>query len=125
MAMDRIQGPNLTRQGALKGFRNTQQTDNQHLGGDTAPAGAPSDGGKAAPTRDQAVISQAGRQLVDLRQAVDTGRAALEALPDVRQQKVDQARKRLDQGFYQSPAVREEVAGKLSGVLAALDKLTP
>ncbi len=125
MAMDRIHGSPLLRQGALDGFRKAQQSDGRETPGGPGPSGVPQEGGVARQAADQAVISPAGKQLVDLRQAVDTGRAALAALPDVREDRLNQVRQRLDQGFYQSTAVRDKVAERLAGVLSSLDETTP
>jgi len=63
--------------------------------------------------------------LVELKQAVEVGKAALAALPDVREDRVAQARERMAEGFYHSIAVREKVAERLSGVLGALDADSP
>ncbi|PID78670.1 hypothetical protein CSB20_14035, partial [bacterium DOLZORAL124_64_63] len=68
-------------------------------------------------------ISDTAQKLVDLRAAVDTGRAALEALPDVREEKLAQARQRLQDGHYQSPEVQKKMSGILQGVLSKLDEL--
>jgi hypothetical protein len=118
MAMERINGTPLFRQGILERFR----------GSDTRPgtpgqdAGA-SAGGAPAGGADKADISDAARRLVDLRRAVDTGRAALASLPDVRPEKVAAARERLATGFYQTAAVRESVADSVAGVVQGLDTL--
>ncbi len=71
----------------------------------------------------KAEISDTAQKLVDLRAAVDTGRAALEALPDVREEKLAQARQRLQDGHYQSPEVQKKMSGILQGVLSKLDEL--
>ena len=65
-------------------------------------------------TSDHAEISDKGREMVDLKQAVDTGRAALEREPDVRADRVAQVKERLASGFYQSAEVRDRVAGRIS-----------
>ncbi len=124
MAMDKIQGSALLRQSALESFRKTRDADNQEPSKDiTDPAGDPNTQALKK-SGDQAIISPAGKQLVDLRQAVDTGRAALAALPDVRHDKVSAARERLANGFYHSAAVRDKVASRLASVLAAVGQLT-
>ena len=124
MAMDRIHGSPLLRHGALDGFRKAQQADSREPQGGQGTSGTEQDAGVQRQSGDQAVISPAGKQLVALRQAVDTGRAALEALPDVREDRLNQVRQRLDQGFYQSAAVRDKVAERLAGVLSSLDETT-
>ena len=61
--------------------------------------------------------------MADLRAAVDTGRAALDALPDVRQDKLAEVRDRLDKGYYQSVEVIQTIAEKLGPVLEGMDEL--
>lgn len=93
-------------------------------GGDSAslnkvdPSGSPG----SAPA-DRVEISDTAHQLMDLRQAVDSGRMALGVLPEVREDKLEEVRAKLQQGFYQSVEVRDKVAGALGGVLRNLDQL--
>ena len=118
MAMERINGTPHFRQGILDRFRGSEArsgTPGQDAG--ASAGGAPTGGA------DKADISDAARRLVDLRRAVDTGRAALAALPDVRPEKVAAARERLATGFYQTIAVREAVADRVAGVVEGLDAL--
>ncbi|MBM4132013.1 hypothetical protein FJ250_13465 [bacterium] len=118
MAMDKINGAPLLRQGLLDRFRNADRSGAQPGAAD--PAGQPA----VAPTAaDKAEISDAARRLVDLKAAVDVGRAALAELPDVRPEKVAAARERLATGFYHSAEVRQTVAGRLGGILENLGKL--
>jgi len=72
---------------------------------------------------DRAEISTSARRLVDLRAAYDAGRRAAVDEPDVRAEKVAQARERLASGFYHSAAVRDKVAEKLVGVFGGLERL--
>lgn len=118
MAMDKINGSPQLRQSLLDRFRGADRGGAQPGSGEAPglPAAAP------APA-DKAEISDAARRLVDLRAAVDAGRAALAQLPDVRPEKVAAARERLATGFYHSAEVRQTVAGRLGGVLESLDKL--
>lgn len=46
-------------------------------------------------------------------QMLHAAKLVLDTLPDVRQDKVDQARKRLDKGFYDKAEVRLQIAKKL------------
>lgn len=119
MAMDRIQGRPPIHQGALENFRRTDRKDQGE--GNEATAGAPGPGKGKAAGGDQLEISPAGQQLVDLKEAVETGKSALAALPDVREERVAEARQRLAQGSYHSSAVREKVAEKLVGVFGAME----
>ncbi len=70
-----------------------------------------------AANTDHADISDNARKLVDLKKAVDTGRAALELLPEVREDKVAQVKDRLASGFYQSAEVRDNVAARLTSLV--------
>lgn len=118
MAMDKINGSPLLRQGILDRFRGAERGAGQagtNPGGATDPS--------TAPTADKADISDAARRLIDLRQAVDTGRRALAELPDVRPEKVAAARERLATGFYNAVEVRDAVAERLAGVVAGIDNL--
>jgi len=118
MAMDKINGSPLLRQGILDRFRGTERGST----GSGTSGGAAAEG-TAGVARDQATISEAARQLVDLKQAVDVGRNALAALPDVRPEKVAAARERLATGFYHSVEVRQAVAERVAGVINSLDNL--
>jgi len=46
---------------------------------------------------------------------LDAAKLVYEALPDVRADKVELARKRLAEGFYDRPEVQEQIAAKLAG----------
>lgn len=118
MAMDKINGSPLLRQGLLDRFRGAERGQAQPGATET-----PAQGTNPAVTADKADISDAARKLVDLRQAVDAGRAALAQLPDVRPEKVAAARERLATGFYHSVEVRQAVAERVGGVINSLDNL--
>jgi len=123
MAMDKIQGSSLPAQSALNNFTRTGKAGESGRDEGSAPVGRDASGSGTA--GDIADISVAGKQLVELKQAVEVGKAALAALPDVREDRVAQARERMAEGFYHSIAVREKVAERLSGVLGALDADSP
>lgn len=116
MAMDKINGSPLLRQGLLDRFRGTER-------GAAQPGSPESADQLTRKSGDKADISDAARRLVGLKAAVDAGRAALAQVPDVRPEKVAAARERLATGFYQSAGVRETVAERVGGVLEGLDKL--
>ncbi len=118
MAMDKINGSPLLRQGILDRFRGAERGAGQ-AGTNPGAVTDPSTG----PTADKADISDAARRLIDLRQAVDAGRRALAELPDVRPEKVAAARERLATGFYNSVEVRDAVAERVAGVIAGIDGL--
>lgn len=116
MAMDKIKGSPLLQQGLLDRFRGTER-------GAAQPGTPEATGQPARKSADKADISDAARRLVDLKAAVDAGRAALAQVPDVRPEKVAAARERLATGFYQSAEVRQTVAERVSGVFEGLDRL--
>ncbi|MBK8166119.1 MAG: flagellar biosynthesis anti-sigma factor FlgM [bacterium] len=116
MAMDKINGSPLLRQGLLDRFRGSER-GSTHLG---APDSTNQPAKKPA---DKADISDAAHRLVDLRAAVEAGRAALAQVPDVRPEKVAAARERLATGFYQSAEVRQAVAERVGSVIESLDSL--
>lgn len=72
---------------------------------------------------DQAEISSKARALVDLRGALDAGRAAVDREPETRAERLATVRERLESGFYQSATVREKVAGGLMTVMFGNDIL--
>ncbi|MBD3221521.1 hypothetical protein GF314_09785 [bacterium] len=63
---------------------------------------------------DKAEISTKARELADLRQMVEAGRGAMDEVPEVRAELVQQARQRINDGFYRSAEVQEKVAGRLA-----------
>jgi len=70
------------------------------------------------PGGDKAEISTRAREFLNLRAAVDAGRAALDEVeaPDERPEKLAAVRDRLASGLYQSSEVRDQVAGRLSSM---------
>lgn len=118
MAMDKINGSPLLRQGLLDRFRGAGRGGSQPGSPET-----PAQGANTATTADKASISDAAHRLVDLKAAVDAGRAALAQAPDVRPEKVAVARERLATGFYHSVEVRQAVAERVGGVINSLDNL--
>ena len=125
MAMDKVQGSPAMRPGLVDQFQRAQRGEDVPDSGVPAPeAGAAAKTAAADRTpADKAEISEAAHRMADLREAVDTGRAALNALPDVREEKVAEVRDRLDKGYYQSVEVIRAISGKLGPVLAGLDEL--
>ncbi len=65
---------------------------------------------------DQAEISADAHKLVDLKRAVDVGRAALDQPAEVRDDRIAMVKERLASGFYQSAEVRDQVAGRISSL---------
>lgn len=121
MAMDKVNGSPAMRPGLIDQFQRTkpgqEAPDPGVIATDSPLAGKP-----AAPG-DKAEISQAAHRMAELREAVDIGRTALKALPEVRQDRIDEVKDRLDKGYYQSVEVIETVAERLSPVIDAMDGL--
>ncbi len=118
MAMDKINGAPLNQPGILDRF---QVSDKKK---DSEKAGQLNSSGKSVPTpADRAEISDTAHQLMDLRAAVDVGRAALEGVPEVRDEKIVEVKKRLQQGYYNSQVVQDDLAGILGKVLGNLDNI--
>ncbi len=123
MAMDKIHGSPLLRHGAVDNFRKTKEATSEASSKETDRLS--SQGSEAQGKQifgDQAIISPAGKQLVELRQAVDTGRAALASLPDVREEKVTEVRDKLQKGFYNSQVVHDKVASRLADVFLGMEQ---
>lgn len=120
MAMDKINGSPLLQSGMLDRFQGTktEKSKGAEDTGASAPQGAP-----AAPTTDKADISETAHKLMDLRQAVDVGRNSLEQLPEIRQERIDEVRQRMAEGYYQSPEVQSKVAEKLGSLFSAIDEI--
>jgi len=121
MAMDKINGSPLLRQGVLD---NSRQSD--RVGKDGKPVDVLSEIAPAANKPaggDTAEISDTAHRLMELRQAVDSGRVALDALPEVRPEKLEIARMRIKSGFYNSADVRERVATGVANVIKGIEEL--
>jgi len=120
MAMNRIDNSSLIRPGNLDQYKGTAKSDKDGK----APAIDKNLGTtQQLPTTDKAEISDAAHRLVELRKDVDTGRDRIEALPDIREEKVALAKKRLEQGFYNSTQVQGEIAEKLGSVFSKMDEI--
>ncbi|MCP4293675.1 MAG: hypothetical protein GY780_17750 [bacterium] len=117
--MDRINGPSLNQAGMLDRFKvdqkNKESVEKSHSDHSHSTA--------ATPPADRAEISDTAHQLMDLRAAVDVGRAAMDREPEVREDKIAQAKMRLEQGFYNSQEVQDIVNGALGKVLEKLDEI--
>lgn len=121
MAMDKINGSPYVQPGTLDKFQGPNRSgkkDDTSSGTEVGREAAPSN-----PPADTVEISDTAHRLMDLRQAVDTGRLALSGLPDVREEKVALARQRLESGYYASDEVRQDVAAKVQGVFKRMDDL--
>ena len=119
MSMDKINGSPLMRPGLLDRFK----VGNKEKNGTETTSAINSDERSGAKPSDRAEISDTAHKLMDLRAAVDAGRASLENIPDVREDRVAEAKKRLEQGYYNSQVVQDKLAGTLVKVLGKIDEL--
>ena len=118
MSMDKINGSPLHRPGILDRFQVSKKDDEG-----TENGAKVSDSRAQSVPADKAEISDTAHQLMDLRAAVDVGRAALAETPDVREERVMEAKKRMEQGYYNSQVVQDKLAGILGNVLNKLDEI--
>ncbi len=121
MSMDKINGSPLLQQGILD---NARQKDKVETGTkqDAKSADMASTGVTPA-SGDTAQISDTAHRLMELRLAVETGRASMAALPEVRTEKIAAARERLKSGFYNSAEVRDKIANGIATVFQGMEKL--
>lgn len=121
MTLNRIDPSVLERTGVVERFNESVRQGGPRDKNGTAQPDAPA----ATPPQhlDRAEISETARRLMEIRNTVDQGREAVEALPDVRDTKIAEARRRLAQGFYNSLQVTEDVARKLDRTFDAIDGL--
>jgi len=120
MTLNRIANSNLVSQAGVERFKEAVQRDQADQKNDSlkkAPGAARPD------LQDRAEISETARRLMDIRQTMESGLDAMEALPEVRDNKVAEARQRLAKGFYHSVQVTNEVAEKLNRTFDAIDEL--
>jgi hypothetical protein len=121
MVMDKINGFTNLSKGLLEKFQGSKRADFSGPESSTK-VGAPDSDRRAAPA-DTAEISPKAHRLIALRHALESGHKALEELPEVRQDKVDQVRTRLDKGFYNSVEVRTRVIERLEDVARNMEDL--
>ena len=120
MSMDKINGSSVLRQGILDSTKHNERIDDQKKA-DQAQSLVPSQ--TPGLPGDTAVISDTAHRLMEMRQAMEVGYAALAALPDMRQDKVDQARERLAQGHSDPSQVRDKVASGVGKVIKGMEAL--
>lgn len=120
MAMNRIGRPPIAQPNVLERFRNSGGKREVESGHDNQPA---TPGNLAGYVGDRVEISDRARKLADMKQALVAGRRALAEVPDVRQDRIAQARTRLHTGYYHSEDVRKETAARLGSVLRKLEEL--
>ena len=118
MTMNRIDQADVLRQGALGRFHETGRRDRARENDPAAPRPA-----GAEQATDRAEISPAARRLMEVHDALETGRRSVAELPDVREERVAEAKARLAQGFYRSVEVQTKVAQGVDRVLEGIEDL--
>jgi len=90
-----------------------------------APAAATGDSARPATQAagDSLVLSPAARREGQLQADLAAAREALAALPEVREERVAEAKARLSAGVYETNEVRGVVAGRLDAVMRRLTNL--
>lgn len=68
-------------------------------------------------------ISSSARKVADMRSLVEAGRSRIEAEPEVRADRVAEAKRRLEAGVYTTAEARQRTAEQLSPVLQDLSRL--
>ena len=120
MVMERINGfSNLSRE-LLNRFSGTESSRSKD---EVAPDSPLTRGEHKAAPADKAEISPKAHRLIALRNAMEQGRKALESVPEVRPDRVAEARARLDRGFYNSIEVRTKVAERLESVTEKMEDI--
>ena len=120
MVMERINGfSNLSRE-LLNRFSGSESSRSKD---EVAPDSPITKGDHKAAPADKAEISPKAHRLIALRNAMEQGRKALESVPEVRPDRVAEARARLDRGFYNSIEVRTRVAERLESVALKMEDI--
>ncbi len=120
MVMDRINGFSSLSRELLNRFKGTDPADSAQ--GVVAESPTSGKDHRAAPA-DTAEISPKAHRLIALRHSMEQGMKALEDVPEVRQDRVAEARARLDRGFYNSIEVRSRVAERLGEVARKMEDI--
>lgn len=121
MVIDRMDGFAALGRQLLDRFQGSSPADARREDPLKAEIAAAGEGRKAV--GDKAEISPKAHRLIALRHAMDSGHKALEALPDVRSDRVAEARSRLNRGYYNSLEVRTRVAERLDEVARKLENI--
>ncbi len=121
MVMDKINGFTNLSKGLLEKFQGSRRADLSDQKS-SPEVGATGSDRRAVPG-DTAEISPKAHRLIALRHALDSGHKAVEELPEVRQDRVDQVRARLSKGFYNSVEVRTRVIERLEDVARNMEDL--
>ena len=121
MEMNKINGLPLTNPNLVDKFQGSNRSDAKQDPG--VGQSGQADGAQPGQVTDRAEISETAKKMVELRRTLDAGRAAVEALPETRDQKMTEVRARLERGDYDSSEVRSQVASRLENVIKGMDSL--
>ncbi len=121
MGMDKINSSSLLQSGMLDSARQNNKVDEKKKPEAQATEAVPAVSAPAS--GDTAEISETAHRLMELRQAVETGRVAMAGLPELREDKIALARERLESGFYNSAEVRDKVATGIDAVITSMEKM--
>jgi anti-sigma28 factor (negative regulator of flagellin synthesis) len=120
MSANKIDRTLTTDAQALARFQQTQRAAKE---AGQAAESSPAEGTTRAAAPDRVEISDAAQRLHSLRELVDAGRRSIEALPEVRADRVAEVRRSLEAGAYATRDVKDSLAAKLAPVLRDLDQL--
>lgn len=120
MSMNRIDGSQLQPLPQPDSSQGTQRSDQAGQNPGVAPEQTAPE--KEARAGDTLEISDKARQLMELRQIYDAGLEAVAREPEMRSDKVEQAKQRLESGFYHSVEVRQKIADGVLGTIEGTEK---
>ncbi len=127
MAMDRVEGAGTQQPRPLDGFARSGELSRSEDSAranrnDTAerPAASPE---KGLEIRDRAEISDGARKIAELKSTLEESRMAYDEAPEIRRNRVDEAKSRLASGYYDSVQVKDTLAARLGAVVRRMDDL--
>ena len=121
MSLNRIDGSQLNQSRQLDSFEGTARSNKANSEQEIPAKGVASD--SKAKTGDTVEISDKAKQLMAMRQVYDDGLESVEKVPDVRAEKLELVRARLDEGFYNSSEVRDKVADGVLDAFHGIDEV--
>ena len=120
MSTNKINRPLNMQPNLLQNFQPAGRPDGRKDA--AAPDGAAASGAEAARPTEKLEISENARKLTEMRELLAAGRAALAREPEIREENVAQARRRIAEGFYDQPAARSEAAANIAATLETIGK---
>jgi hypothetical protein len=121
MALDKIDGGTPLPGAYRDKARNVDSQDGSERSEPDGTVRADERPDRTTRTTDRAEISEGARKMADLQAALDAGRAALAATPDVRSETLAKVRERLASGYYQSVEVHDKTAARVEQVVRDLE----